>query len=403
MRSEDLQFAIENGIINASDVLHKVEMQRWKKLIEEYPYHIWQGKNGCWYVYLPTEDGGRTLKKRTTEDGIKAVVYQHCYNVSVNPTVREAFKLWQDLRVSEGDIKFSTRDKERNTFRKNLLPWADRKLNSLDAMDWVMFLEASVKKNNLTSKEFANLRGIVKGTLKYAKRRGFIDWNVEAELADVQISRKKYRKVRKRDCGEVFTEDEVNTLVGYLKDRRDARSLCIMLLFVTGMRVGEVVTLTKADLGTDYVTVQRTETRYRDENGKYVWVADSAPKTEAGQRTIAVPNGCEWILEEVKKLDPKSDWAFNHNGRRMKSKNVEDYLYQVCLKTGIKPKSPHKLRKTYATILLDENINFSTIKTQLGHTDIRTTEQFYYKDRKTLNERKSIVSVEGFHVATMST
>ena len=402
MRSDDLQYAVEHGIIDASDVLHKVEMQRWQKLITEYPYHIWQGKNGQWFVYLPTEDGGRVLRRRKTEDEIKAVVYKHCYNIAVNPTVREAFDMWQELRVSEGDIKLATRDKERNTFRKNLLPWEDKKLASLDAMDWVMFLEGSVKRNNLTAKEYSNLRGIVKGTLKFAKRRGFIDWNVEAELADVQISRKKYRKVPKKDADEVFSEDEVNALVGHLKGRRDARSLCVMLIFVTGMRVGEAVTLTKYDLGADYVMVQRTETRYRNEDGKYVCVPDVAPKTEAGQRTIAVPNGCEWILSEVKKLDPQSEWAFNFNGKRMISKQVEDYLYHTCKNIGITPKSPHKLRKTYATILLDEKIDFSTIKSQMGHTDIKTTEQFYYKNRKTLNERKSIVSVEGFQAAVRS-
>ena len=276
MKSDDLQFAIDNGILDVSDVLHKVEMQRWKKLIEDYPYHIWQGKNGFWYVYLPTEGGGRVLKKRKTEDDIKAVVYKHCYDISVNPTVEEAFQMWQTLRVEEGDIKLATRDKERNTFRKNLLPWAGRKLNSLDAMDWVMFLEGSVKKNNLTAKEYGNLRGIVKGTLKFAKRRGFIDWNVEAELADVQISRKKYRKVQKTDADEVFSEEEISKLVGDLKDRRDARSLAVMLIFVTGMRLGEAVTLTKYDLGSDYVMVQRTETRYRNEEGKYVCVPDVA-------------------------------------------------------------------------------------------------------------------------------
>ena len=399
MKPDDLQFAIDNGILDVSDVLHKVEMQRWKKLIEDYPYHIWQGKNGFWYVYLPTEGGGRVLKKRKTEDDIKAVVYKHCYDISVNPTVEEAFQMWQTLRVEEGDIKLATRDKERNTFRKNMLPWADRKLNSLDAMDWVMFLEGSVKRNNLTAKEYGNLRGIVKGTLKFAKRRGFIDWNVEAELADVQISRKKYRKVPKRDCDQVFTEEEISKLVGDLKDRRDARSLAVMLIFVTGMRLGEAVTLTKYDLGTDYVMVQRTETRYRNEEGKYVCVPDVAPKTEAGMRQIAVPSGCEWILSEVKKLDPKSEWAFNFNGKRMISKQIEDFLRRKCISLGITPKSPHKLRKTYATILLDNSTDISTVTTQMGHTDIRTTEQFYYKNRKTLAERKTLVSVEGFDAA----
>lgn len=50
----------------------------------------------------------------------------------------------------------------------------------------------------------------------------------------------------------------------------------------------------------------------------------------------------------------------------------------ICDRIGIGERSIHKARKTYATKLIDGNVPESVIKTQMGHTDIRTTLDHYY-------------------------
>lgn len=57
----------------------------------------------------------------------------------------------------------------------------------------------------------------------------------------------------------------------------------------------------------------------------------------------------------------------------------------------IKRKSQNKIRKTYGTILIDSGINESLIISQMGHTDIKTTKGYYYKNRK--NEKQKAVAI----------
>lgn len=54
----------------------------------------------------------------------------------------------------------------------------------------------------------------------------------------------------------------------------------------------------------------------------------------------------------------------------------------------ITQKSPHKVRKTYASILLDNQIPDKNIIELMGHTDITCTKEFYSRDRRS-NEKKA--------------
>ena len=46
------------------------------------------------------------------------------------------------------------------------------------------------------------------------------------------------------------------------------------------------------------------------------------------------------------------------------------------------PRSMHKIRKTYATKLINNNVDEKIIMRQMGHTDISTTKQYYYFNDK---------------------
>ncbi|MBD5530240.1 MAG: tyrosine-type recombinase/integrase [Lachnospiraceae bacterium] len=63
-----------------------------------------------------------------------------------------------------------------------------------------------------------------------------------------------------------------------------------------------------------------------------------------------------------------------------------------CEKLGIYKKSPHKLHKTYGSILLDHNIDNRMIVEQMGHTDISCTENPYHRNRRNLDAKSQILS-----------
>lgn len=58
------------------------------------------------------------------------------------------------------------------------------------------------------------------------------------------------------------------------------------------------------------------------------------------------------------------------NGGRISTQTVRARLWRICKKFGIYNKSPHKTRKTYGSILLDNHIDNRLIIEQIGHTNI---------------------------------
>lgn len=57
----------------------------------------------------------------------------------------------------------------------------------------------------------------------------------------------------------------------------------------------------------------------------------------------------------------------------------------------IPERSPHKIRKTYASLLVASKVDERLIMHQMGHRDFSTTMKFYAKDRKERKENLSII------------
>ena len=74
----------------------------------------------------------------------------------------------------------------------------------------------------------------------------------------------------------------------------------------------------------------------------------------------------------------------------MKGYQETKKLYRICDYVKIPRKSAHQIRKTYATKLLDSDVPEALIIRQMGHVDIKTTHDYYYKDR-TEAERAQLV------------
>lgn len=162
-------------------------------------------------------------------------------------------------------------------------------------------------------------------------------------------------------------------------------------MFVTGLRMGELVTLKKSDVSDKGISIARTETRYIDEHGHYVFMIKDFPKTQAGVRTVVVPSNYKWILDEINKRNPDGEFLFEKNGKRIITYAIRR-LADNCKKTGIYPKSPHKIRKTYGSILFDNHIDQRLIMEQMGHADILVGETYYHRNRRDAEKKSEIIS-----------
>ena len=101
-----MQYAINNGIINLSYVQEQVEMDKRKELLQKHPNKIWQGTDGKWYTYMPSEDNdaGRKLIKRASKKQLEDIVICYYKQKAENPTFKEAFHDWVDEKLRYGEI-----------------------------------------------------------------------------------------------------------------------------------------------------------------------------------------------------------------------------------------------------------------------------------------------------------
>ena len=106
-----------------------------------------------------------------------------------------------------------------------------------------------------------------------------------------------------------------------------------------------------------------------------------------------IPEDYAWLSAKIRNLNPFGEYVFvDSQGKRMTTNCIRRRQERNCRKLDIYRKSPHKIRKTYGTILLDNNIDNRLIMGQMGHTDIMCTENHYHRNRKTIEKKSNILS-----------
>ena len=390
--NEDLNFLVTRGIIDLPDIQSIIDMEKKKELIERHPYQAWQGKNGSWYVYLPDEEKGRILKKRKTKASIQNVIVAYQKELEDNPTIEEIFNEWNDYRRDLKKIAKSSHSRMRQTFNRHFKEFGKKKIKGITELEIVEFLERQIPEYNLSAKSFASLKTIMRGILKRAKRHGYISFSPDSLFSDLDISDKEFKKNIKEDYEEVFDEIEMSAMLSYLKEHYDIRNAAILLIFITGMRIGEIVALQHEDLNpeSNTVRVRKTETRY-EENGSTIYEIKDYPKTLSGIRTIVVPSSYQWLIRDLYAHSSEGDFIFTEKGKRLTTYHIRKREYYVCKKTGVYKKSPHKIRATYDTILLDANVDNRMVKDQMGHSEIKTSENHYHRNRKSFDKKQKIL------------
>ena len=388
-----LRFIINNGMIDISDVQDSMEAMKREELLKRHPYKIWQGKEGkwytylretgtlvCWatpykiwqgkegkwYTYLPDEKKGRVQRERNTQREIENLVIRYWKTQEENPKITEVFEEWNDRRLELKKISDATYLRNRQIFDRHYGEFGGRRIRSVS---------------------------MERGLLKRAKKRKLIDFNVEELFQDLDTSETDFKKVIKEDYEEVFSEEEMPRMISYLKENLDAKNIGILLMFATGIRVGELVALKHEVFDGNTFKIRRTETRYMGEGGKYVYDVKEFPKSEAGVRTVIIPEDYTWLCSKIKMLNPFGEYIFtDKDGKRMTTNCIRRRQERNCRKLGIYRKSPHKIRKTYGTILLDHNVDNRLIMEQMGHTDIACTENHYHRNRRSIDAKSQIIS-----------
>jgi integrase/recombinase XerD len=185
-----------------------------------------------------------------------------------------------------------------------------------------------------------------------------------------------------RPLPKVLSEDEVEALIAApdvsaplgLRDRA-----MLELLYATGLRVSELVGLQLPQL--------RLEAGFLVAFGK-----------GSKERIVPVGEAAEhWVQRYLREIRPRlvhgrHQAVFaNHLGEPMSRVGFWKNLKRYGLEAGIRsPLSPHVLRHSFATHLLEHGADLRAVQTMLGHADIATTQIYthiHQQRLKTLYDR----------------
>lgn len=376
------------GIIDLDDIQVQIDMYEKKKYLEMHTNSIWQGKNGYWYTTIPaTQEHGRKMVRRLNKEDLEEVIVDHYRGKIKNPTIRTIFEEWITEKKQWEEINQTTVDRYKGDFERF---FGDTSFPNLK-IDIVTedYLESLIKNNivqkQLTSKGYSNMKTILIGIMKYAKRKKYTYFSVSAFFGDLQISKKAFRRPEKKK--QVFTEEEAEMVIEWLKEHPSVANYGILLVFQTGLREGELAALKYEDVDGCILNVRRQEVRYKDENGVMINEVVPYAKTEAGERGVILTDNALETIKKIRRLNPFGEYMMMQDGKKIHKISFNDYLYKACDALGIERRSMHKIRKTYGTMLIDSGADDSTIMEQMGHSDITTTRKFYYFSNKSQAEK----------------
>lgn len=179
------------------------------------------------------------------------------------------------------------------------------------------------------------------------------------------------RPLKKRKLPVVLSENEIQLIlsnIGNLKHKA-----LLSLIYSCGLRVGEALSLKINDLDSDRMLISVR-------NGK-------------GEKDRMVPlasNVLNLLRTYYKQYQP-SDYLFNGAEKGPYSAtSIRNVLKRAVYKSYIKKNvTPHTLRHSYATHLLEKGTDLRYIQVILGHSSVKTTEIYTHVSTKNLQAIKS--------------
>lgn len=383
--------------MDSEEIQQIIAMKKREHYLSMHEHKVWQGKDGFWYTYLPDEKRGKRLLRKTYQSTLYDSIVDYYEKQANEPTFIPVYNMWIKEKISYNEIRESTYSKYQTDFQR-FFPededFCNIKLKDMNDSILELFIKRTIKRCKLTKKTVGGLKIILSGVFKYAKREGYTSYSISTFFKDLYLNDNIFEKKKSVTTKEqVFDSAETNRLISYLWKNKSIHNLGLILMFETGIRVGELVALKWDNIKTNSISINATEVCYKDESiGKKVFRIQDIPKTESGSREVFLPDTAKNTIEEIRKLNSNEEFLFTKNGKRIISIRMNYYLQKACDAIGIPRRSTHKIRKTYASTLLRNKVDDQLVKEQLGHSDVQTTRQYYYFITDTDEDNRNIIN-----------
>jgi integrase/recombinase XerD len=244
-----------------------------------------------------------------------------------------------------------------NRFLTHLQKKGIRKLEEIGKLDVKAFL-LSLKKQGLSAKTVVRNLVALRTFFKFLTQEGMLEANPVEEIDSPTVAKTLPEILSLKEVEQVLEQPDPQTLLG-VRDRA-----MLELLYATGMRVSELTRLPMNQINLE---------------GGYVLLYGK------GSKERLVPLGKEAIQRVAQYLETargklakgkESPFLFiNRSGRQMSRQHFWKNLKAYGLKAGIRKRiTPHLLRHSFASHLLERGADLRSVQMMLGHVDISTTQ-----------------------------
>ena len=259
------------------------------------------------------------------------------------------------LQVEKGLAKNSLESYERDLTK--LRDWAEKNdldivnLTQKDLREWLIDLAGE----NLSENSKRRMISALRGFYKFLQFDGHIKKNPAENLIAPKKGFYLPKFLNENDIEILFAVPDVSGEIG-LRDRA-----ILELMYACGLRVSEAVDLKISDVDID---------------------AGILTCKGKGSKTRRVPVGksaVEWLKSYLALRRKKENIEINNLfvtslGRPINRQIIFNFIKEYAEKAGLEDVSPHTLRHSFATHLIQHSADVRSVQQLLGHADISTTQ-----------------------------
>ncbi len=233
-------------------------------------------------------------------------------------------------------------------------------------MSFLFHLQLKGRSPATISRHLAAIRSFY----RYAVREGIIKKDPSADLESPKIAQKLPRVLSAGEVDFLLNQPIISEPAG-LRDKS-----MLELLYATGIRVSELVSLNLEQINM--------------ENGFIRCFGKGAKERIVPLGDTAVRFLKEYLARGRSKLEKTGGTQalfVNQHGRRLTRQGFWKILKKYARKAKIKAEiTPHTLRHSFATHLLENGADLRSVQEMLGHADISTTQIYTHLTKKKLKE-----------------
>ena len=245
-----------------------------------------------------------------------------------------------------------------------------RQIDHITIREWLSTLHAAQKKKTSIARKLAALRTF----FQFLIREGVVELNPAKLVSTPRLEKKLPNHLSVEDAVRFIETPDLSTDLG----KRDRAIL--EMLYGTGMRVSE---LTKLDVRDVDFRNRMVKVKGKRRKERIVPFGEPALHALLGYMTV---RGTFLNNAPMAEREPEALFL-NYQGTRITTRSVGrmvDKYIQIC--AGIHNISPHSLRHSFATHLLDSGADLRDIQELLGHARLSTTQIYTHISMEKLIE-----------------